>query len=102
MVNLLTFNFAQLPSSAFGLHLLLGFGLMIWIPLTHMGHILIKYFTYHDIRWGDTPTNYSPENQKRIGEVLQYPVSWGAAHISDGTRKSWVEVATTNPVEPKN
>ena len=101
MVNLITFNFAPMASSAFALHLLLGFFLMIWIPLTHMGHIVMKYFMYHDIRWGDTPTNYSPENQKKIGEVLQYPVSWAAPHIADGGRKTWVQVATTNPAAPK-
>lgn len=102
MVNLLTLDFAPLASSGFGLHLLLGFALMLWIPATQMGHVMIKYFTYHDIRWGDTPTEYSPETQKVIGEVLQYPVNWSAEHITGQGQKTWVEVATTNPAAPKN
>lgn len=101
MVNLLTFNFAPLDSSGFGLHMLLGFGLMVWIPLTHMGHLFMKYFMYHDIRWGDTPTMDSPEMQKKIGEVLNYPVSWSAPHVTGQGQKTWVEVATTNPAAPK-
>ena len=67
-----------------------------------MSHILGKYFTYHDIRWGDTPTAFSPENQKAITEVLQYPVTWSADHITGQGQKTWVEVATTNPAAPKN
>ena len=102
MVNLLTFNFAPLASSGFGLHLLLGFALMVWIPMTHMGHLMMKYFTYHDIRWGDTPTMDSPEMQKKIGEVLGYQVTWAAPHITGQGQKTWVEVATTNPAAPKN
>ena len=102
MVNLLTFKFAALPSTGFALHLLIGFALMVWIPMTHMGHILMKYFTYHDIRWGDTPTNYCPKIQKEIGEVLHYPVSWSAQHITGEGQKTWLDVATTNPAAPKN
>ena len=100
MVNLLTGNFEPLTSSAFSLHLLIGFVLMLWIPATHMGHILGKYFMYHDIRWGDTPTVFSRDNQKAIGKVLQLKTTWAADHITGGWgAKSWVDVATTNPTQ---
>lgn len=102
MANLLTLNFAPLGSSAFGLHLFIGFLLMIWIPATHMGHLFMKYFTYHDIRWGDEPTSESLKNQKKIEAALQYPVSWSAPHIDGDGKKTWVDVATTNPAAPKN
>lgn len=100
--NLLTANFAAQTNVLFSLHLLVGFFLLIWIPMTHMGHVFMKYFTYHDIRWGDEPTTYSTKNQQKIMEALKYNVTWSAEHIAgDGQPKTWVDVATTNPTAPK-
>ncbi|MBB5142357.1 respiratory nitrate reductase subunit gamma [Desulfovibrio intestinalis] len=100
--NLITFNFAPQTSVLFSLHLLIGFFLLIWIPMTHMGHVFMKYFTYHDIRWGDEPTSSSDKNKAKILEALKFNVTWSAKHIAgDGTPKSWVDVATTNPTEKK-
>lgn len=76
--NLLTFNFAPQTSTLFSLHLLLGFFLLIWIPMTNMGHLIMKYFMYHDIRWGDEPTNYSEKNKQKILEALKFNVTWSA------------------------
>lgn len=101
MVNLLTFNFAPLGSSAFTLHLLIGFALMVWIPMTHMGHLFMKYFTYHDIRWGDEPSGYNEETQKKVAAQLGRPVSWAAPHIGGDGKKTWVDVATSNPTDTK-
>ena len=102
MYNLITFHFAPQTNVLFSLHLLVGFFLLIWIPMTHMGHVFMKYFTYHDIRWGDEPTNYSPKNQQKIMDALKFNVTWSADHINgDGQPKTWVDVATTNPAAPK-
>lgn len=80
----------------------MGFFLLIWIPVTNMGHLIMKYFMYHDIRWGDEPTNYSEKNKQKISEMLKYDVTWSADHIAgDGSPKTWVDVATTNPAAPK-
>lgn len=101
--NLFTFNFQPLGSSWFVLNMLVGFFLMIAIPVTNMGHLIMKYFMYHDIRWGDEATIYSDKNKKIIDEMLQYQVTWSAPHIAgDGTPRNWVDVATTNPAAPKN
>ncbi|MDR2850844.1 MAG: nitrate reductase [Desulfovibrio sp.] len=103
MYNMFTVNFVPLPSTFFALHLLLGFFLMIWLPMTHMGHLLMKYFTYHDIRWGDTPTTYNKETKRKIPDMLKYSASWSAEHIcGNGAPKTWLEIATTNPAAPKN
>ncbi len=102
LANLITFNFAPLGSTAFGVHLFIGFLLMLWIPATHMGHLIMKYFTYHDIRWGDEPTSFSAANQKKIDAALKFPVSWAAPHIAGDGKKTWADVATTNPAAPKN
>lgn len=101
--NLFTLTFTPLPNTFFTLHLLVGFFLLIWIPMTHMGHLFMKYFTYHDIRWGDEPTNYSETNKQKIVDALKYTVTWSAKHITpDGKSRSWVDVATSNPAAPKD
>lgn len=97
LANLLTFQFASQESGVFSLFLLWGFILAAYVPATHMGHFFMKYFLYHDIRWGDAPTRESVATQERIMTVLGYPVSWSAPHIQGDGKKNWVEVATTNP-----
>lgn len=100
--NLFTVEFTALGSTWFVLSMLVGFAVLIWIPLTNMRHVLIKYFMYHDIRWGDTSTVWSEKNRELIGDVLKYNVTWSADHINpDGKPHNWVEVATSNPAEPK-
>ena len=95
--NLLTFNFAEINSSTFMLHMLLGFFVLIWIPMTHMGHLIFKYFTYHDIRWGDTPTDFSQKNNEKMKQALQFKVSWAADHINGQGTKTWLDIATESP-----
>lgn len=99
--SLFTFTFSPSASCFFTLHVLLGLLIMVWIPASHMGHLFMKYFTYHDIRWGDEPTEFSDKFKTAIGKVLQYPVSWSASHIKGEGKKTWVDVATTNPTQTK-
>ena len=73
-----------------------------YIPLTHMSHFFMKYFLYHDIRWGDEPNINTPKTDAKIGIVLNYPVSWSASHIAGHGKETWAEVATFNPTsEPE-
>ena len=100
--SLFTFNFfPTVTSGFFTLHVLVGLCLIIWIPMSHMSHVFMKYFTYHDIRWGDEPTTYSDKFKKAIGKALAYPVSWSAPHIKGEGKKTWVDIATSNPTQPK-
>jgi len=102
LYNLITFNFAPQPDTWFALHLLVGYFLLIWIPLTQMAHFFMKYFTYHDIRWSDEPTTYSEKNKRIIPNALKYAVTWASNHITGGAgSKTWLEVATSNPAAPK-
>jgi hypothetical protein len=57
----------------------------------------MKFFLYHDIRWGDQPAQDNPAISAKIGPLLSHPVSWKAPHIQGDGVKTWVEVATTNP-----
>ncbi|MEW6074097.1 MAG: respiratory nitrate reductase subunit gamma [Planctomycetota bacterium] len=75
--------------------------LVAYIPLTHMSHFVGKYFAYHAIRWNDAPNFPGGPQEKKIQGVLSQPVSWAAPHVKADGRKSWVDLATELPVEPK-
>ena len=94
--NALTFNFVSLGSGGFVLHMVIGFFLMLWIPITFMSHILLKYFFYHDIRWEDVATCTSKKRQEKIMEALQYKVTWAGPHMNPNQEdKNWVDIATS-------
>ncbi len=102
MAGLLTFGTAASAKAVgtqplFAAHLIVAFVLMAYIPLTHMSHFFMKYFLYHDIRWGDEPNINTPHTDAKIQTVLNYPVSWAAGHIAGHGRTTWAEVATFNP-----
>jgi nitrate reductase gamma subunit len=100
--SLFTFKALDMGSGLFNLQVIFGLLVMAYIPWTHMSHFFMKYFLYHDIRWGDDPNIARPDMDKKIGVVLNYPVSWAASHIDGQGKKTWAEVATHNPMaEPK-
>jgi hypothetical protein len=67
-----------------------------YIPYTHMGHFVAKYFSYHSVRWGDALKDKSMT--ARLAENLALHPTWSAPHVgADGT-KSWGEIATGSPV----
>lgn len=102
MCNLLTGNFQPLGSTWFVLNILAGYCVLLLIPITNMRHLIMKYWMYHDIRWGDEATVWSHKNQEIIPEMLHFPTDWSANHISeDGRNHNWVEVATSNPADQK-
>ena len=101
--NLISFNLAQINNPLFLLQVVLVFFVIAYIPLTHMSHFFMKYFLYHDIRWGDEPNINTPKTDAKIGVVLNYPVTWSAPHIAGHGKETWAEVATFNPaVEPED
>lgn len=73
--------------------------LAAYIPLTHMSHFFTKWFTYHHIRWADEPNMPGSKIERRVNEVLQYPVSWSAPHIRGDGKKTWADVATSGVEE---
>lgn len=96
MYNMITFNWESLGSGGFTLHMLIGFVLMIIIPVTFMSHILLKYFLYHDIRWEDVATSQSKKRQDLMMDALKYNVTWAGPHMNpEGKPKTWVDVATS-------
>ncbi len=75
------------------------FFLIVFVPATHMGHFFMKYFTWHNIRWDDTPTLDDAKLNKLIGENLGRKPTWSASHIQGDGNKTWAEICTTNPTK---
>jgi nitrate reductase gamma subunit len=99
--SLLTFKMIKFSSPLMATQMILIFALMAYIPLTHMSHFFMKYFLWHDIRWGDEPNINTPEIDKRIGENLGTAPTWAAEHVHADGKKNWVEVASFNPMRPE-
>lgn len=68
--------------------------LIAYIPLTHMSHFFVKWFTWHKLRWDDTPNVRGGRIEKMIQEALTYPVTWKADHIKGDGKRTWADVAT--------
>jgi nitrate reductase gamma subunit len=71
--------------------------LVAYIPMTHMSHFIAKYFTYHSVRWDDSPIRKGEKLEARAAECLAYRPTWAAAHIGADGKKTWAEIATTKP-----
>ena len=96
--GLLTFDSVmEIPLvTAVGL-LLLGI-LVAYIPMTHMSHFIAKYFTYHAVRWDDSPNRKGGRIEAKLAECLAYRPRWAAAHVGADGNKTWAQIATANPV----
>ncbi|NJN64323.1 MAG: nitrate reductase, partial [Acidobacteria bacterium] len=68
--------------------------LVAYVPLTHMSHFFVKWFTWHQIRWDDEPNVKGGRIEKMIEKQLSAPITWSAPHIGADGKKSWADVAT--------
>jgi nitrate reductase gamma subunit len=66
-----------------------------YFPFTQMAHAVLKYFTYHSVRWDDVPAGQMPGHP--MGRYLAYPVRWLAPHIRQGMKENscWSDVVRT-------
>ncbi len=64
---------------------------LAYFPFTHMTHMYMKYFTWHDVRWDDTPARCDRGIRKQIANNLARRVSWQAPHIHGASEQSWAE-----------
>jgi len=81
----------------FGTGLVLASALVAYIPFTHMAHFIAKYFTYHLVRWDDRPNVPGGSIEVRAAQYLTYRPTWSAAHVGADGKKTWADIATTNP-----
>lgn len=92
--NLITFKTAAVGCWMVATEIVILSVLLAYIPLTHMSHFFVKWFTYHEIRWEDTPNLPGSKIESRIQVAVSYPVSWSAPHLAADGRRSWVDIAT--------
>lgn len=71
--------------------------LAAYIPLTHMAHYVGKWFTYHAVRWDDAPLADRSSVMAAIAAQLAWRPTWSAAHIGADGKRSWADVASSNP-----
>jgi nitrate reductase gamma subunit len=77
-------------------HLCLMAFFIAYFPFTQMAHAVLKYFTYHSVRWDDRPVEQIPKYADQMKRYLAFPVSWSAPHIRNGkTKANWAEVVST-------
>jgi nitrate reductase gamma subunit len=72
------------------IHLVLIALVAAYFPWTQMAHAVLKYFTYHLVRWDDRPADRTDADRMR--RYLAFPVSWSAPHIQGGNRRSWMDL----------
>jgi nitrate reductase gamma subunit len=65
---------------------------LAYFPFTHMTHAYMKYFTWHRVRWDDSPIAHDPHAAKTLAVNLQRKTSWAAPHIAAGGTATWSEV----------
>lgn len=69
-------------------HIILLLLVAVYIPFTNMMHFFAKTFAYHMVRWDDRPNLRGSKLEKRLGPLLNQPVSWSAPHIQNIKRWS--------------
>src|ERR1019366_3373387 len=77
-------------SSMFNVGLLAFF--LVYFPFTHMTHAYMKYFTWHQVRWDDSPIAHDPHAAEALAVNLERRTSWAAPHIAAGGFATWSEV----------
>lgn len=75
--------------------------LAAYIPLTHMSHMFMKYFLYHQVKWDDRPSRSGNDIEAAVLRNLNYRPTWQAKHIEADGQKSWKDIASSSPKEIK-
>ena len=77
----------------------LASALVAYIPFTHMSHFIGKYFTWHSVRWDDKRNERGSAMESKVATSLSYRPNWAAPHVGADGKKSWAEIAASNPTE---
>lgn len=87
MHSLIFLEVTSLPKPAF-FHFFTVSLFLLYLPFTDMSHFIMKYFTYHRLRWDEETVDRKME--ERLLSLYSQPLSWSADHISG--RRSWVDI----------
>jgi nitrate reductase gamma subunit len=77
--------FSDMPgvSTLTAIHMILLALLLAYVPFTNMTHFFAKHFTLNAVRWEDKPHLRGSDLERKLGPILQQPVSWSAPHMQD-------------------
>lgn len=76
-------------------HIVISMFFLAIMPLGFMMHMVVKYFTYHDVRWDDEPMTPGHKMETEVQELLGQKVTWAAPHLQTGKAdQNWVDIAT--------
>ena len=92
-------GFAATTSVLGTITVILASFLTAYIPLTHMSHMFMKYFMYHEVRWQDEPNLKGSKLEAKILGNLGFKPTWSAPHIKGDGTKTWVDLATSTGLE---
>lgn len=92
--GLLTADVAAPISGVLAAHVVLALVFLAYLPFTQMMHFVAKYFTYHDVRWEDTPLERGSKMEKELVELLGQSPTWAGPHVRADGKKTWVDIAT--------
>ncbi len=84
-----------------GMPIVLSSLLVAYIPLTHMSHMYMKYFSYHNVKWDDAPNLRGGRIEAAICRNLELKPTWQARHVEADGKKSWKYIASSAPKEIK-
>jgi nitrate reductase gamma subunit len=84
-----------------GVSIVLASLLVAYIPLTHMSHMYMKYFLYHNVKWDDAPNLRGGRIEADILKNLELKPTWKAKHVEADGQKSWHDIASSAPKEMK-
>ena len=79
--NLITFSPTGNIEPLIVTHIILLLLILAYMPFTNMMHFFAKWFTYHKVRWDDTPNLRGSKIEKKLEPLLNQPLSWSSPHI---------------------
>lgn len=94
LTNLVIYDESSVISKAVLVHLVVILLFAVYMPFTHMAHFILKYFTYHSVRWNDEPNLKQSAIEKQVIKALNYKPTWAAKHFNADGKKTWVDIAT--------
>lgn len=91
IVSLMTFSDVAGMSPFTIINILLVLVTAAYLPFTNMMHFFAKWFTYHKIRWDDTPNLRGSTLEGKLKPMHDLPLNWSATHIRELGR--WSDIA---------
>ena len=83
------------------LTIMLGSLLIAYIPMTHMSHMFMKFFLYHNVKWDDVPNSRGGRIEAAVIKNLELKPTWQAKHVGADGQKSWKNIASSASGETK-